>query len=238
MKPIAGIFMPWWGPAPGWQDQFIERSRQIESLVPILVGDAAKWTGPDIPKIPCTMDEFEARASEVAGVKIQKSDPRYSRGQSLCELRPLMADMYPSALGGIAWWGYGDWDVVWGDWDSFFAANDLSKWDIVSTNAKTVNGCLTIFRNTPEIANLYRKRMDLVTSPDMNGHLDETGMDGIVRSEKVRCLYLQNANAHDRHPIWNRCKLVDGKLYRMDAAGNLGGEILKFHFPAGDKWPL
>jgi hypothetical protein len=149
-----------------------------------------------------------------------------------------MADMYPEAIKGYPWWGYGDWDVVWGDWDSFFADQFLGEYDIISTNAKTINGPLTIYRNTPEIANLYRKRMDLVTSPDMHC-LDESGMQEIVsRDESVRCLYLKDMNAHDRHHTWNRCCMRGGKLYRVDSAGNVGGEILKFHFPAADRWPL
>ena len=243
MRPIAGIFLPWWGPAPGWECHFLARAASIDSLRPILVGDAATWvSGMDAIRIPCTMDEFEARASEVSGVQIQKHDPKYSRGQLLCELRPLMGEMYADVIDGFPWWGYGDWDVVWGDWDGFLNDGILSQFDAISTNGKTVNGPLQLMRNTWQMRQLCLDGIDILQSPLGAAHLDEAGLDRLMRSAadagRLRCLYPAGLNGHDRHPMWNRCCLKHGKLYRMNQAGVVGSEILKFHFPGQKRWPV
>lgn len=234
--------MPWWGPAPGWEAQFIERAAHSKRLQVILVGDAAKFV-PDeeLPRIPVSMDQFEERAMECTGVRVHKTARARPRGQVLCSLRSMMADMFPGILASCSWWGYGDWDVVWGDWDSFLTDERLVNYDMISSNEKTVNGPFSLFRNAWPFTQLYKRRLDLVASPEMH-YLDESEMDAIVRHEqaagRIRCLYAAGINAHDRHELWNRCQLTNGKLYRMDAKGNLGGEIMKFHFPSAKRWPL
>jgi len=238
--PIAAVFLPWWGPAPGWEDRFIERASHSKRLKVVLVGDAAGWVpGADVPRIPVTMDEFEIRASKTAGVTIRKSSLRYPRGQAICELRCMMADIYPGIMQDFDWWGYGDWDVVWGDWDSYLTNERLAQFDMITSNSYSVNGCFVLFRQ--EFAGLYRERLDLMSSPEAH-YMEESGMEAIVRrgmaADRMRCLYPVDLNAHDRHERWNRCCLRGNKLYRMDAGGEIGSEILKFHFPRTKRWPL
>lgn len=233
--------MPWWGPAPGWELAFLLRTAAIRRLTVILVGDAASWV-PEarVPRIPCTMDEFEARASAAAGVLVRKQDPNYRRAQALCELRPLMADMYPEQAARFPWWGYGDWDCVWGDWDSYLTDERLSQYDMISSCSYTVNGPFSLFRQ--EFARLYRKRLDIVQSPSAGNHLDECGMQEIVAEEaeagRIRCLYPVDLDSSDRNETWPRCRLQGNKLYRLDRNGKDGGEILNFHFPASGRWPV
>lgn len=238
----AAVFVPWWGPAPGWESQFIERAQHSKSLRLILVGDAAGFAPEfDVDRIPIETEEFEELARKVSGVNIRKRDPKYPRGQSLCELRPLLADMFPEALADLSWWGYGDMDVVWGDWDSFLTDGLLEQFDIITSNAKTINGPFCLFRTS--LSRLYLKRQDLLENP-LNSGLDESGLQAAVEIEagngRLRCLYPSGINAHDRHPVWNRCRLIMNgtKLHRVSRDGLLGGEILKFHFPAGSRWPL
>lgn len=240
--PVAGIFMPWWGPAPGWESQFIMRACALQSLEIILVGDAAGFE-PSIglKRIHCTMDEFEARASEAAGVPVHKSTPGFGRGQCLCELRPMMADMYPKAVASYPWWGWGEWDCVWGDWDSYLTDERLDLYDMISSASYTVNGPFTIFRNTPEFRQLYRKRMEMVASATAQYHMDERGMQEVVVQEiaagRMLGLYPVDLDSHDRTEPWSRCALKGNKLFRMDKTGNLGGELLNFHFPGTNRWP-
>jgi hypothetical protein len=237
--PVAGIFLPWWGPAPGWEGKFIARSFAINSLQVILVGDAAKWEPwAGVPRIPCTMDEFEARVSATVGFPVKKNDPHYPRCQAVCEFRPLMADMYPEYC-KYEWWGWGDWDCVWGDWDSFLTDETLARYDMISSASYTVNGPFQLFRK--EFSQLYRKRLDIVASPTCENHLDERGMELIVAAEqkagRIRCLYPADIVAHDRHEKWNRCTFKGNKLYRMDSEGLVGDEIMYFHFPRVAQWP-
>jgi hypothetical protein len=239
MNPIAGIFMPWWGPAPGWQDQFMRRALELRSLEVILVGDAAAFAPwADVPRMPITMDEFDMRASEVAGVKVRKETPGFSRGQCVCELRPMMADMYPEVLQRLPWWGWGEWDCVWGDWDSYLTEERLARHDMISSSSYTVNGPFTLLRNEVRMRQLYRRRLDMVAAETAEFHLDERGMQEIVAGDGVRCLYPTDLDSHDRSEPWSHCTLRDGKLYRMDPAGRVGGELLNFHFPGTGFWPV
>jgi len=242
LVPVAGIFMPWWGPAPGWESEFIMRACALQSLELILVGDAAGFEPAiALKRINCTMDEFEARASETAGVTVHKATPGFGRGQCLCELRPMMADMYPEAIQRYPWWGWGEWDCVWGDWDSYLTKERLEQFDMISSSSYTVNGPLTLFRNTLEFRQLYRKRLEMVESPTAQYHMDERGMQELVAQEqaagRIRCLYPKDLDAHDRTELWPRCAWRGNKLHRMNKAGNVGGELLNYHFPGTNHWP-
>jgi len=241
MTAPVGLIMPWWGKPPAWLPQFFERAAATKRIEIILFGDAAGFVPQkDIKRFPVTMDQFEARAGECAGFPVTKRSTLYPRGQSLCELRPMLADMYPGILAPYQWWGWGEFDCVWGDWDSFLTDEFLAEYDMIGSNSYMVTGPLTIFRNTPEIANLYRKRLDLLAIPNYAG-LDEPEMDKVVRSEasagRMRALYA-GVEAHDRLERWNRCILRDGKLYQMDAHGVIDKEIMLFHFPGKNQWPL
>lgn len=240
--PVAAIFMPWWGEAPGWEKQFLRRAAQLQSLRVVLVGDAARfcpWM--ELPRIPCSMDAFESRASQAAGVPVRKCDPRVSRGQAICELRPLLADMYTEIIASYAWWGWGDWDCVWGDWDSYLTGERLLQYDMISSSSYTVNGPLQLLRNTAECRILYRRRLDLVQSPDMQ-YLDESAMQQIVAEEaaagRIRCLYPADLDTHDWHEQWPGCLLRGKTLYRVDRDGNIGAELLNYHFQHTNLWPL
>jgi len=237
---VAGVFMPWWGPEPSWARQLIERSMQIQSLDAILVGDAAEFCPDlDVARIPCTMDEFEARASAASGIKIRKRDPLYMRAQALCELRPLMADMYPDCLKGYGWWGWGDWDCVWGDWDSYLTPDRLEQYDAISSSSYTINGPLQLMRK--ELSRLYLKRPDMLKYPNADYHLDEAGMQQIVAAEievgRIRCLYPQDLDSHDWQEDWPGVSLQGGKLYRVDRGGRVGAELLNWHFQHTNRWP-
>lgn len=235
--------MPWWGPAPGWEKQFIARSRAIPILQFVLVGDAAKWaSAEELPRIYCTMDEFEQLASQISGVRISKNHPGYCRGQALCELRPLMAEMYPDFVAGRDWWGWGEWDCVLGDWTSFLTPEILENYDAVSSCSYTINGPFTIWRNRDDLRRLYRYRLDILRRPDCSEHLDEAGMQKIVEpliaTGGIRILYPIDRDSHDRHDRWLRCTIVNRKLYRMDSLGNTGDELLNFHFQGSSQWPV
>lgn len=242
MSGIACIFMPWWGTPPGWESEFLERAMQSRKLAVVLVGDAAGFapqcSGPI--RIPESISGFEARASRAAGVKIDKRPERYPKGQAICELRCMMADVYPDVTEPYSWWGYGDWDVVWGDWDSYLTDEILQRYDAISSNSRAVNACFQLFRNAPAERRLYAKRMDLITSPEAH-FMDESGLEEICLDEaaagRLRCL-CAGLNGHDRHPVWNRCLAWHRKLYVMDASGTIGQEVMKFHFPRQKRWPV
>ena len=221
----------------------MRRAAEVKSLQVILVGDAAGFSPwADVPRLPVTMDEFERRASEVAGVTVRKQSPGFPRGQCVCELRPMIADMYPEAVQQLPWWGWGEWDCVWGDWDSYLTEERLDAFDMISSSGYTVNGCLTLWRNNEYTRRLYLKQQDALRVPTPIYHMDELGAQIVVTSEaaagRIRCLYPNGMDTHDRHELWPCCTVRDGKLYRMEVGGKVGRELLNFHFQATNRWPL
>lgn len=233
--------MPWWGNAPAWLPQFFRRAAATTRIEMILLGDAARFA-PELntSRMPVTMDEFEARASQLVGFPVRKRSESFPRGQSLCELRPMLADMYPDLLAKYEWWGWGEFDCVWGDWDSLLTDELMARYDMIGSNSYSVTGPLTIFRNVPAMAKLYESRLDLVAIPEY-ANLDESGLNGVVRvaveAGRMRAFYA-GVEAHDRLERWNRCILRGNKLYPMDAQGNVGREIMIFHFPRTNEWKL
>jgi hypothetical protein len=232
-----GVAILWFGPPPSWLDKFAERISATKRIELLLFGDAANFMpGLPVPRVFCTPAEFEEWASACAGVPIHKDQPRI-----LGELRCMLPAMFPVLFKPYAWWGWSEFDTIWGDWDSYLTDDLLSQYDMISGNSYAVNGPFTIFRNTAETRTLYTYRLGLLQSPRYE-QMDEFGLNDVVKDEvaagRMRVLYPADIVAHDRHEIWNRCALRDGKLYRMDQAGNLGGEIMYFHFAGTKCWRL
>lgn len=230
VTPDITIAFLWFGPEPFWLPYFWSQVQTWERARLVAIGDAGDWNlPPGIARGRITPQEFEERASEVVGVLIHKDEPRY-----LGELRCMLPEMFPEHF-TTPWWGWAEFDAIWGDLDAFVTDDLLHRFDVISSNAKVINGALTLFRNIPETRHLYRQRPDLLQSP-VYEMLDEDSMNAIVRSLPLRIHYGKEWEANDRDERWNRCLRRGRKLYRLDQDDNKGSEMALFHFPGTKDW--
>lgn len=239
MKPIVGWMVVYWGPKYDFLDKYAERAMQSKKVEAVLVGDIAhqmpSWL--KAKRIPVSVDEFVKRASEVAGVDVRKTCMPDNPGKSNAQLRWMIPDCYPEVFSDYAWTGYTEVDVVWGDMDALLTDELLGQYDVLSTNSYlAVNGPGTLFRNTPEIRSLWRSRMDMFADPKAL-YIDEAGMNQAVKDSKLRWKSL-GVERHWRSDPWNRCQLINGKLFEANQQGKIGQEIFTFHFSNPKRWPV
>lgn len=239
MKPIVAWMIVYWGPKYDYLDRWAERIMASEKFMAVLVGDIAQqapaWM--KAKRIPVSVDEFVARASELAGCDVLKTCMPDNPGKSNAQLRWMIPDCYPEAFADFPWTGYTELDVAWGDMDALMTDELMENYDVLGTNSYlAVNGPGTIFRNSPEVCSLWRSRMDMIADPKAL-YIDEAGMNETVKKSGLRWKSL-GVERHWRSDPWNRCKLIGNKLFESDQAGNVGKEIFTFHFSNPKRWPI
>lgn len=168
----------------------------------------------------------------------------------------------------IFWGMMGGPDIVFGRLDHFFPDELISKYDIISDDVNTINGCFSLFRNIKPVNELFLKIPDwkeafsLKICPRCTDlgekHIlfgtDEYGMTNVVRGERIRFFSPKYYPmlSHDRleqHFPKPKIKVIeDGSLYELfeDKASPkweherpfIGREIPYFHFSRTKTWPL
>ena len=68
----------------------------------------------------------------------------------ICDFRPAFGNIFQDILKGYDFWGYGDLDVIWGDFETFINDELLYKYDRISQF-----GHLSLYRNCKEMNELY-----------------------------------------------------------------------------------
>lgn len=69
----------------------------------------------------------------------------------LCDYRVCYGEVFAEEMKEYDFWGYCDFDVIWGDIRKFITDDILSKYDRIMTN-----GHMTLMRNSPNTNSLYR----------------------------------------------------------------------------------
>lgn len=72
---------------------------------------------------------------------------------SMCDLSPMLGNLYSEIIKGYQWWGNCNLDVITGDLDSFFEPY-LDTCDLITID-RYASGAFMLWRNTDEINSLY-----------------------------------------------------------------------------------
>jgi hypothetical protein len=75
----------------------------------------------------------------------------------LSELYPAYGQILQDYTKGFDFWGFTNFDVVYGRLDHFVPDSLLEKSDIVSDDVNAINGIFTLMRNNDAINNLFRE---------------------------------------------------------------------------------
>lgn len=173
MNRIA-ILVPYFGAWPAWLDLYL-RSCRANPFVDwhfVTDCDRARLEGPNVIGHASTLPEVEARASERLGMPIHLARP-----YKLCDLRPAFGHIFEDRIRGYDFWGWGDLDVLYGRLDRLLHPRALRRYDVLSPKLQFTAGAFSVFRNTPEIARLYRRSRDHVQvfQGDVGYDFDEIG---------------------------------------------------------------
>jgi len=204
------LIMPFFGTLPEWWEKF------------------------EVPKgydflLDTDLEKFKIRVKKKLGIEY----PGVYGNPKIWDYRPALGVLYEEEIRGFDFWGHTDPDCVYGDVDKWVTDEFLSKLDIHSNHHSYVNGCWSLYRNTPEVNRLFMQYPfwgDKMIHPEPNAWVEQEFSRLLERSGLRYAYTFWQGWPYTTTP--NLIKDDDGKLYQD------GEEIMMLHFRRSKKWPL
>ena len=149
----------YFGQWPSFMPLFLESCRRNPTIDFLFFGDGGPV--PHVPAnvtiVPLTFDEMLNRLNERLNLTVDVKDP-----YKLCDFKPAYGHVFEEYLQGYDFWGYTDFDLVYGSIRSFFTDELLKRSDVVSCRPAWITGGCFLFRNTERLNTLFRLSNDHV----------------------------------------------------------------------------
>lgn len=203
------MITPYFGDFPEWMDKFE-------------APQGYAWL------LDTNLEKFKVRVKEKLGIDY----PGEYGNPKVWDYRCALGLLYEEEIKGFEYWGHMDFDVVFGDVDKFFPDEEISKLDVWSNHHSYVNGFFSLYRNCPEVNELFTR---FIVWEKMLGDPNALGW---VEVEYSRLLELSGLRyRYSFYQGWPytttpNLQKVGGKLYQD------GEEIAMFHFRRSKRWPL
>jgi hypothetical protein len=156
MQKIA-LINCYFGEFPWYFDFFIKSCVTNPTIDFIIFSDCSykKELPQNVCLIPFTMSDFNSLASKKLNLTIAVKSP-----YKLCDFKPAYGVIFSNYLLDYDFWGMCDLDIVLGRIREFMTPELLNEYDVISTRHDYVTGWFMLFKNIPEINNLFRKSAD------------------------------------------------------------------------------
>lgn len=149
------LILGWFGEWPFWMPAFLVSCAKNPSINWFIFSNSPPpETLPANVKIwPTTLEAFNKRATQALGVEVNiPSDYAYK----LCDLKIAYGRIFEQELREFDFWGCCDMDIVWGKIRRFLLPSLLNRYDVITSRPNRIAGHFCLFRNTPEITDLFR----------------------------------------------------------------------------------
>lgn len=232
MKPRVKLMTLWVGETPPYMADFADRACSFKTV---------EWK-------PLLFKNVEA-VNQVASIVLE-TPCRKESGLALSDLRPMLAELFPQRVDGYEWWGWVEVDVVLGDLDRLLKPL-LDKNDTISMFPRTVSGPLMLFRNKPEVNQLFRQgnwrwvlnepsycNFEEVQGAHVAGFHKDGGITKLLRESGLRVHWDDRYSLRwEKDPAFTTpatCRLDGEKLIEEPT----GRELMIYHFNHTKRWPL
>lgn len=223
MANIKKIFItPYFGNFPEWMDKYTKHFEEV------LRPKGYDWL------LDTDLEGFKKRVKNKLGVDY----PGLPGTGKVWDYRGALGLLYEEEIKSYPWWGHQDFDMVYGDVDKWVTDEFLAKLDVHSNHISYVNGCWTLYRNKPQINQLFLGcdwKKYMVSSPEPNGWIESAFSRQLERSGFPYKYTFWQGNPYDNNPI---LKFENGKLYQDIKHDGNWEEICMFHFRRSKRWPL
>lgn len=148
------------------------------------------------------------------------------------DYRCALGLLYEDEIKGYDFYGHTDFDCVYGDVDKWVSDEFLAGLDVHSNHHSYVNGCWSLYRNCPEVNNLFKQYpqwKEKMMYPEVNGWVEEEYSRTLEQSGLRYEYTFWQGNPYTTEP---NLKKKGGKLYQD------GQEVMMFHFRRSKKFPL
>jgi hypothetical protein len=210
------VITPFFGELPPWFDKFKENFNKT------LGRQGYAWLFTD------DLADFNQRCKNILGFE----SPIEPGGGKLWDYRGCLGLLYEEEIKGFEFWATMDFDMCFGNVNKWFTDELLAEIDVWSNHHSYVNGCWSLYRNTPEVNNLFKRFAaweKVLQHPVATGWIENKYSRFLELSGlRYRYSFFQGW-PYTRTP---QLHFEDGKLYQD------GEEIAMFHFRRSKKFPL
>ncbi len=255
-----------------WIDRFIESVQHLEKygwywkiFTPYKYKGVISFEKGNIQTIDMDINQFCELVGEKTGItpKIFITD----KGIPSIHVTDFMVaygKIFEDYLKGYDFWGMmGGPDILFGRLDHFLPDSYLADCDIFTDDPKFINGCFTLFKNTPVINDIYTKipnwkeafkQKDCLRCTTGRGAHSLYGTDeyGLTKVLENTVLHYKHPkyyplHGHDRLERHEISLKEDGSLWELNrdnpplwsnAIPEFGRELLFYHFSQTKKWPI
>jgi hypothetical protein len=207
------MICPWFGDEPEWASRYHRNADTLAEHGFDFLHDR-------------DLESFRERVADVLGVAC----PIVPGSDKIHDFRPAFGELYRDELAGYDFWGHTDYDCVYGRVGVFATDELLGSADVQTDNGfDYLCGPWTLYRNTPEVASLFRRRdgwRGILESPTNHGWVETSFTEVVYRSS----LRVQRDAFHAHlqpELLW-----TDGERLMHDDR-----EISFFHFRHTKSWP-
>jgi len=168
-----------------WYFSFFIKSCETNPSVNFIIFSDSKYDRylPDNVKIiPFNLLDFNSLASKKLGFEIV-----VKKAYKLCDFKPTYGLLFSDYLSGYDFWGICDIDIILGRIREFMTEELLDEYDIINTRHDYLTGSFLLFRNIPNITNLFVKSKDYkkVFTSDKHYCFDECNFKHIEMEQGI-----------------------------------------------------
>ena len=185
MKKKFAFILPYIGRLPSWFQLWLNscaRNSLVDWL--LFIDDHRPLSYPNNVKVHyCSFDELRNLFQQSFPFPISLKHP-----YRFCDFRPSFGDIFKNYLLKYDFWGHCDPDLIWGNLNLWFTDETINMYDRISHW-----GHCSLYKNTPDINTLYKKRIEGIAfyqdvySNDKHIAFDEEyGMNILAREKGIR----------------------------------------------------
>ncbi|WP_019038853.1 DUF6625 family protein [Psychroflexus tropicus] len=231
MKSIL-LIIPYFGQWPIWFEAY---------LVSVRANPSIHWLCPtdcDLPKdyptnlkfLKTSLPKLNHQVNQVVNAEVPLTPRKF------CDLKPAYGEIFQDEVKNYDFWGFCDMDIIWGDIRKFMTPEILENHDIISSRKENISGHFNLFRNTPELNQLYKKVPDYQNLFEqerfmwfdeqvLSNYLRVAQHDFTIKWDKILCNQEKGRDSHQEYEL-NRWLWNDGQLINTKTRE----EVMYLHF--------
>jgi hypothetical protein len=180
-RPRIALIAVWLGLPPSYLPAFLRSASKNPGFDWLVFAD---WNGLDL-ELPENVRLFHASRSSLVARCFRTVGfvPSLTDPNKMCDLRPLYSRIFARELEGFDYWGFCDFDCVWGDLDRAYGAPIRDGVDVVTSREQVLAGHFTVLRSGSPIEARILEDARLVADMKHPHHLgaDEDRFSDVVR---------------------------------------------------------
>jgi len=154
MKSKICLIVAYYGKFPLWMPAFYLSCKYNPSIDWIIITDIEKPTNipENIKFVNMNLMDLNSLIAKKICFDFQIQENFVYK---ICDFKPGYGLIFNDLIDKYDYWGHCDIDIIWGDISSFLEKEELVKYDIFTSRIGKIAGHFCLYRNIPEINNLF-----------------------------------------------------------------------------------